>query len=44
MVMSGHREPNFRFGDDGTKSIFEPISRLDRSLRPDYWGTTVILN
>jgi hypothetical protein len=36
------RRPYYRWGEDKLSAIFDPIHRLDRSIRPDTWRTPTL--
>ena len=38
MVVSGYREPHFRYGDATAQVIFAPLIWIDQRVRPAYWS------
>jgi len=38
LIVSGRREPDYRFARPVCRIIFGPIAWLDCRLRPEYWG------
>ena len=37
IVISGYREPEYRFGGEVSKTLFAPIAWIDQKVRPTYW-------
>jgi len=37
MIISGNREPAYRFGGRASEIVFYPLAWIDHKIRPKYW-------